>query len=105
MSKGARKPFKRKFPLPLKIKPEKPSFQECVISALSQVHAYASDVDDWVVVKRELMKHLGIDEQALLSTRDPITKKQNFNEFERVLTNCWEKMTGRQIDLSRVNVQ
>lgn len=68
-----------------------------ITTALETVFKYAADRDEWLTVKKELLKTLPSEFRTLFSTRDPITKKQRMNDFERVLCRRWETMTGRQI--------
>ena len=68
-----------------------------VIEALTFVFGYASNVDDWLIIKKELLKALAPEERKLFSTRDPITKKQCTNDFERQVAECWAEMSGRSV--------
>ncbi len=70
-----------------------------IYEALDEVFIYAHDVDEWIVIKKELLKLLHPTDRKLFSTRDPITKKQCANEFERVLAERWSGMTGRDVIL------
>jgi 8-oxo-dGTP pyrophosphatase MutT (NUDIX family) len=65
--------------------------------ALLEVFKYARNVDDWIVVKKELLKTLSSDDRTVFSTRDPVTKKQSMNEFECELGALWSGMTGRAL--------
>lgn len=68
-----------------------------VASALAFVHSYAGHVDDWLVIKKELLKALHPDDRTLFSTRDPVTKKQRTNDFERQVAERWSEMSGRPV--------
>jgi len=68
------------------------TISEKVLSALKEVLSYASHVEDWLVVKKELLKILPPDERTSFSTRDPITKQQRMNEFEKKLSEEWMRM-------------
>ena len=46
------------------------------------VHTYAPNITEWKVLRKELLKNLPPVQRKLFSTRDSITKKQNFNNFE-----------------------
>ena len=70
---------------------------ERIHEALSEVHAYAGHVDDWITIKKEILKSLPPQERRAFSTRHPITKKQSMNEFERKVANQWEELTGRPV--------
>ena len=68
-----------------------------VVEALAFVHAYASHIDDWLVIKKELLKALPPRLRSLFARRDPITKKQRTNAFERELAESWSELTGRKV--------
>jgi hypothetical protein len=68
-----------------------------IAEALAFVHSYAGHVDDWLVIKKELLKALHPDDRALFSTRDPVTKRQRTNDFERLVAARWSEMSGRPV--------
>lgn len=68
-----------------------------VDEALAFVHSYAGHVDDWIVIKKELLKALRPEDRTLFSTRDPVTKRQRTNDMERQLAQRWAEMTGREV--------
>jgi hypothetical protein len=68
-----------------------------VIEAVDEVFSYAKDVDDWIVIKKELLKCLPSEERKSFSTRDPITKKQRANQFEFHVAGLWEARSGRPV--------
>jgi hypothetical protein len=68
--------------------------------ALAFVHSYAGHVDDWLVIKKELLKALPPEARRSFSTRDPVTKRQRTNDFERQVAERWSKMTGRPVVFS-----
>lgn len=90
-----------------KVKPPKEvvELHKRIFEAVQQVYEYAPLANDWPFIKQNVRMHMSTQDQTLFSTRDPITKKQNFNEFERVVVNCWENKTGLVVDLSKVNVK
>lgn len=61
---------------------------------LNFVATYASHVEDWQTVKKELLKFFTPEERKNFSTRDPYTKAQRFNEFEERIIEKWFKLTG-----------
>lgn len=71
---------------------------ERVKEGLEFVSRYASHVNEWVTVKKELLKFFNSHERQYFSTRDPITKKQGINEFEKALILLWENMTGKKLN-------
>ena len=68
-----------------------------VNEAIDFVHTYAGHVDDWIVIKKEILKTLPSEDRSLFSLRHPITKKQRTNDFERIVMRRWEELTGRTI--------
>ncbi len=83
----------------LKIRSEHLNTDPRVDEALAFVYGYASHVDDWVTIKKELLKALNSELRMLFSTRDPVTKKQRTNDFERSLIARWTEMSGRDVIL------
>lgn len=68
-----------------------------ITDALNNVFQYASHVDDWLTIKKELLKMLPSDSRRVFSTRDPLTKRQRTNDYERTLANRWSELTGRPV--------
>jgi len=68
-----------------------------IIEALNFVFSYAGHVDEWLTIKKELLKALPSKERMAFSTRDPITKKQRTNDFELKLAKCWFDLSGREV--------
>jgi len=68
-----------------------------IIEALDEVFSYAKNIDDWIVIKKELLKCLPSEERKSFSTRDPITKKQQTNQFEFHVASLWEERSGRPV--------
>jgi hypothetical protein len=68
-----------------------------ILGVLNEVFTYANHVDEWIVVKKELLKWLHPDDRRLFSTRDPLTKKQRPNDMERQLAALWSEMTKRPV--------
>jgi hypothetical protein len=70
---------------------------ERIEEALQFIKSYAPEIIEWKILKRELMKCLNPQARKLFSTRDPITKVQNFNEVERTVAVRWKTITGNEI--------
>lgn len=68
--------------------------EEKILQALKFVHAYAPNIDEWKILKRELLNNLPIEKRRLFSRRDKKTKRQNYNDFEKNISNLWEEMSG-----------
>jgi len=75
--------------------------EQNIDEALKFIHSYAPDISEWVVLKKELLKFLSVDKRRLFSTRDPVTKKLNFNEFEQAIVERWKVIGGKELYLSR----
>lgn len=65
------------------------------------IHAYAPDIKEWKVLKKELLKSLPSSHRKLFSTRDAKTKKMNFNDFEKTILEHWQKITGVELYLEK----
>lgn len=66
-----------------------------VTDALHEVMKYASHVEDWMIIKKELLKILPPEERKSFSTRDPITKLQRTNQFEDNLIEVWNGLRNK----------
>jgi len=55
--------------------------------------------DDWMTVKKYLLKSLSPRLRTLFSTRDPWTKKQTLNGFEKNVVEYYEYQTGKKLRL------
>ena len=62
--------------------------------AIKFVHAYAPEISEWKVLKKELLKAIAPNYRKLFSTRYPKTKKPNFNDFEKSISAKWEQISG-----------
>lgn len=69
--------------------------------AIKFVHSYAPDIKEWKVLKKELLKFLPSDCRKVFSTRDSLTKKMNFNEFEKTVVDYWKEITGAELYLEK----
>ena len=67
------------------------------------VSSYVGDCDDWVMIKKQVM--LGIPSQLRknFSTRDPRTKEQGLNDFEKELITYYREKTGITLILRTLN--
>jgi hypothetical protein len=70
-----------------------------LISAIEEVFQYASHINDWVSIKKEILKIIPVEERELFSTRDPKTKKQRTNDLERKLAQFWSSKTKKPIEM------
>ena len=61
---------------------------------ISEVAQYAGSCDDWVTIKKEIMKGCPSHLRSLFSTRDPITKEQRTSSFDRAVIKSYERVSG-----------
>jgi len=66
---------------------------------LEEVASYVGDCDDWVTIKKEVMRGIPPALRKNFSTRHPKTKEQQLNEFEERLIERYESLTGIQLVL------
>ena len=72
-------------------------WKDIIFGELKFVSSFAGDCDDWVTIKKEIMKNISPKLRKNFSTRDPKTKNQHLNDFEKELINYYKELTG--IDL------
>ncbi len=72
---------------------------ERIIEQIDFVASYASDCDDWVTIKKQIMRGIPSQLRKNFSTRDPITKEQRLNQFEKQVINYYERVTGTSLVL------
>ena len=70
-----------------------------VIEQVKFVASYVDDCDDWVLIKKEVMRGIPSDLRKHFSTRDPKTKEQQPNDFEKELINYYKQITGIELVL------
>ncbi len=63
------------------------------------VSSYAGDMDDWVMIKKQIMLGIPSILRKNFSTRDPKTKEQWLNNFEHELINYYHDLTGVKLIL------
>jgi|TARA_R110001583_G_scaffold98169_1_gene243128 hypothetical protein len=64
---------------------------------INDVILYVDDCDDWVTIKKEIMKGIPAALRKNFSTRDSKTKEQWLNDFDKLVINYYKELTG--IDL------
>ena len=67
---------------------------EKIFEQVKFVSSYVGDCDDWVTVKKQVMLNLPPVLRKSFSTRDPKTKEQWLNDFEKELINYYRELTG-----------
>jgi len=68
--------------------------KKTIDEAINSVFSYVGKTDDWMVIKKELLKMLSSQDRMYFSTRDPVTKKQSMNNFEKIVAEKWYIKTG-----------
>ena len=70
-----------------------------ILEQVKFVASYVCDCDDWVTVKKEVMRGIPSPMRKKFSTRDPRTKEQWLNDFEKDLINYYYRSTGIRLVL------
>ena len=68
--------------------------KQVIDEAIDFVASYVGQTNDWMVIKKELLKTLTPADRMYFSTRDPYTKKQRMNIFEKIIAEKWHQKTG-----------
>lgn len=72
---------------------------ERIIEQIDFVASYAAGCDDWVTIKKQIMRGIPSRLRKNFSTRDPITKEQSLNQFEEWVINYYRDLTGTKLVL------
>ena len=70
-----------------------------IIEQIDFVASYAEDCDDWVTIKKQIMRGIPSQLRKNFSTRDPLTKEQSLNQFEQQVINYYRDLTGTSLVL------
>tara|TARA_R100000664_G_scaffold34175_1_gene54657 strand:+ start:1574 stop:1840 length:267 start_codon:yes stop_codon:yes gene_type:complete len=70
-----------------------------IVEQISLIAKYADDCDDWVTIKKEIMKSIPSQMRKLFSRRDPITKEQLPNEFDLEVIQYYYEVTGIRLQI------
>lgn len=57
------------------------------------------EVSSWLDLKKILLISLPSEQRTKFSTRDPFTKQQGLNKFERQIIDSYNKTTGVNLEL------
>jgi hypothetical protein len=71
-----------------------------ILEELTIISQLAGEEEDWMVIKRLLLLSLPSSMRTLFSTRDPKTKHQALNDFEKNLIEVYSNMTGTRLRLN-----
>ena len=70
-----------------------------VARQINEVSTYTGDCDDWVTIKKEIMKGIPSSFRKLFSRRDPITKEQVPNDFDKTVIAYYFDITGIKLKI------
>jgi hypothetical protein len=70
-----------------------------IIAEIKNISEYTEDCDDWVEIKKEIMKRIPSNLRKNFSRRDPITKEQIPNEFDMNVINYYYSLTGIKLKI------
>ena len=70
---------------------------ELILEKVGFVSEYVGSCDDWVTVKKQTMLNLPPRLRKNFSTRDPKTKEQWLNDFEKELIIYYRDLTGIEL--------
>ena len=70
---------------------------ERIIEELYLIAKFVGPENDWMVIKKLLLRSLPPTLRKNFSTRHPKTKQQSLNEFERNLIDIYKRHTGIEL--------
>ena len=70
-----------------------------VLEQIDFVSSYAANCDDWVEIKKQILLGIPSSLRTRFSTRDPKTKEQYLNNFEKMIIEYWKIKTGIDLKL------
>ena len=68
-----------------------------MIEKLCEIMQYVGETNEWMVVKKQLLRTLPPEHRTLFSRRDEKTKKQHPNILEHEIIEWWFEKTGIQL--------
>lgn len=80
---------------------KKINIPEQIMEVLILYTSQSESLDDWMDVKKLILKSIHPNNRRLFSRRDEKTKIPNFNEFEEEIVNLWEEITGNRLNTDR----
>jgi|TARA_R110001583_G_C5563381_1_gene401394 hypothetical protein len=70
-----------------------------ILEQINFVVLYVADCDDWVEIKKQILLGIPSKLRCKFSTRDPKTKEQHLNDFEKEIIQFWKEKTGITLKL------
>lgn len=73
--------------------------------AIKFVHAYAPEINEWKVLKKELLKTLPSVYRKQFSKVDKKTRILLINDFETTIIDFWKKITNSELYLVKNEIK
>jgi len=70
-----------------------------IIVQIHEVSSYAGSCDDWVTIKKEILKGIPSCLRKKFSRRNSLTKEQEPNDFDRDVINYYREYTGIELKI------
>ena len=70
-----------------------------IAAQVIEISQYAGDCEDWVKIKKEILKSIPSSLRSLFSRRDPITKEQRPNNFDKLVIEYYKEITGIELKI------
>jgi len=70
-----------------------------IVEQIDFVASYAGDCDDWVTIKKEILKGISPNLRKNFSTRDPKTKEQWLSDFDKRVIIYYRNRTSVELVL------
>lgn len=74
-----------------------------VLKQINEVSLYTGDCDDWVTIKKEIMKGIPSHLRKNFSRRDPISKEQTPNDFDISVIDYYREITGITLKIRSIS--
>ena len=74
-----------------------------IVREIDIVSSYAKNCDDWMTIKKEIMKSIPSNLRKLFSRRDPITKEQVPNDFDMRVIDYYFSITGVKLKIRKLS--
>ena len=78
---------------------------ERIEKELDTAYVHGLYFEDWLSMKKYLLRSIPSRMRSNFSTRDPRTKEQNMNEFEHGIVRRYQDLTGRRLRTPDVNTK
>jgi len=75
-----------------------------IVTTIQAVYEYTGAINDWLIIKRQLINAFPVDLRERLSKRHPISKKHMINLFDKEIIKCWKELTGVDLILDETKI-